>query len=178
MTPFFSPGPIEHPKVPIFIAGVNPYVRGSPASSATASTSTRSTLFAICASACSPTSKPALAKAGRTRRALELSTQAFLAIGDTREEIAEQREKVRQQISFYASTRAYQPVLDAHGWGDLSARLGRLAAQGEWSKMPARGERRNARRLFGERSRRVRSAPRSKTAMPVSSTASPHTSLR
>jgi alkanesulfonate monooxygenase SsuD/methylene tetrahydromethanopterin reductase-like flavin-dependent oxidoreductase (luciferase family) len=26
MTPFFSPGPIEHPQVPIFIAGVNPYV--------------------------------------------------------------------------------------------------------------------------------------------------------
>jgi len=24
MTPFFNPGPIEHPKIPVFLAGVNP----------------------------------------------------------------------------------------------------------------------------------------------------------
>ena len=28
MTPFFNPGPIDHPKIPIFIAGVNPYMCG------------------------------------------------------------------------------------------------------------------------------------------------------
>ena len=26
MTPFFNPGPIEHPDIPIFIGGVNPYM--------------------------------------------------------------------------------------------------------------------------------------------------------
>ncbi len=26
MTPFFNPGPIEHPEVPVYIAGVNPYM--------------------------------------------------------------------------------------------------------------------------------------------------------
>src|SRR5712691_1817070 len=26
MTPFFNPGPIKHPKIPIYIAGVNPYI--------------------------------------------------------------------------------------------------------------------------------------------------------
>jgi probable F420-dependent oxidoreductase len=136
MTPFFSPGPIEHPKVPIYIAGVNPYVTrlagelcdGFHVHPFHSAQFLRERLI--------PDIEAGAAKAGRTRRALELSTQAFLAIGDSREEIAEQREKIRQQISFYASTRAYQPVLDAHGWGDLSSRLGRLAAQGEWSKMP------------------------------------------
>ena len=28
MTPFFNPGPIEHPKVPIMIAAVNAYMCG------------------------------------------------------------------------------------------------------------------------------------------------------
>src|SRR5688572_18292298 len=26
MTPFFDPGPIEHPRIPIYLAGVNPYM--------------------------------------------------------------------------------------------------------------------------------------------------------
>jgi probable F420-dependent oxidoreductase len=137
MTPFFSPGPIEHPKVPIFIAGVNPYVArlagelcdGFHVHPFHSPKFLRERLI--------PDIAAGARKAGRTRQALELSTQEFMAIGESREEIAEVREKIRQQISFYASTRAYQPVLDVHGWGELSARLGRLAAQGEWQKMPA-----------------------------------------
>jgi alkanesulfonate monooxygenase SsuD/methylene tetrahydromethanopterin reductase-like flavin-dependent oxidoreductase (luciferase family) len=26
MTPFFNPGPIEHPRIPVYIAAVNPYM--------------------------------------------------------------------------------------------------------------------------------------------------------
>jgi probable F420-dependent oxidoreductase len=136
MTPFFSPGPIEHPKVPIYIAGVNPYVTRLPGELCDGFHVHPFHSAEFLRERLIPDIEAGAAKAGRTRRALELSTQAFLAIGDSREEIAEQREKIRQQISFYASTRAYQPVLDAHGWGELSSRLGRLAAQGEWSKMP------------------------------------------
>ncbi|MGH7898841.1 MAG: LLM class flavin-dependent oxidoreductase, partial [Candidatus Binatia bacterium] len=29
----------------------------------------------------------------------------------------------------------YQPVLDAHGWGDVCGRLSRKAAAGEWASM-------------------------------------------
>lgn len=45
------------------------------------------------------------------------------------------RAQVRQQIAFYASTRAYWPVLEAHGWGDIGRRLNRQAAQGDWDGM-------------------------------------------
>ena len=41
----------------------------------------------------------------------------------TKKEIEEAREEARRQISFYASTRTYKPVLDAHGWGDVCLRL-------------------------------------------------------
>jgi probable F420-dependent oxidoreductase len=137
MTPFFNPGPIEHPKVPIFIAGVNPYVArlagelcdGFHVHPFHSPKFLRERLI--------PDIEAGARKAGRPRKALELSTQEFMAIGETGEEISEMREQIRRQISFYASTRAYQPVLDVHGWGELSARLGRLAAQGEWQKMPA-----------------------------------------
>jgi len=44
---------------------------------------------------------------------------------------------VRQQVSFYASTRTYKGVLDAHGWGDTCFKLSAKAAKGDWASMPA-----------------------------------------
>ena len=44
-------------------------------------------------------------------------------------------EGVRQQIAFYASTPAYRPVLELHGWGDLQSELNTLSKRGEWVKM-------------------------------------------
>jgi alkanesulfonate monooxygenase SsuD/methylene tetrahydromethanopterin reductase-like flavin-dependent oxidoreductase (luciferase family) len=41
----------------------------------------------------------------------------------------------RKQIAFYGSTPAYRPVLDLHGWGDLSYELNRLSKLGEWDEM-------------------------------------------
>ena len=41
----------------------------------------------------------------------------------------------RTQIGFYASTPAYRPVLDMHGWGDLQPELRRLSKAGEWGAM-------------------------------------------
>jgi hypothetical protein len=49
--------------------------------------------------------------------------------------IKKTREAVRQQISFYASTRTYKIVLDTHGWGDVAQRLNEKAAKGEWVAM-------------------------------------------
>ena len=39
------------------------------------------------------------------------------------------------QLAFYASTPAYRPVLDTHGWGDLQPELNRLSKDGEWARM-------------------------------------------
>ena len=39
------------------------------------------------------------------------------------------------QIAFYASTRTYVRVLEAHGWGDTCTRLNEKAAKGDWGGM-------------------------------------------
>jgi alkanesulfonate monooxygenase SsuD/methylene tetrahydromethanopterin reductase-like flavin-dependent oxidoreductase (luciferase family) len=44
---------------------------------------------------------------------------------------------VRQQVAFYASTRTYKGVLDAHGWGETCFKLSAKAAKGDWAGMPA-----------------------------------------
>jgi len=137
MTPFFNPGPIDHPEIPIYIAGVN----------------TR--LAKLAGEICdgfhvhpfhSPeyvrqTVKPAISEgaeqAGRDPEQVTLATSAFVISAENEEEAREQRESVRAQISFYASTPTYRTVLKAHGWEEVGGRLGTMAREKKWGEMPA-----------------------------------------
>jgi len=137
MTPFFNPGPIEHPKVPIYISGLNPqitqlagelcegfYIHGFHSAKYINETVV-------------PNLRKGLVKAGRKREDLSLITGTFIASGTTRGEVEKAKQSVKQQISFYASTRTYKGVLDAHGWGDACYRLNEKAAKGQWADMAA-----------------------------------------
>ncbi|MGE0826665.1 MAG: TIGR03617 family F420-dependent LLM class oxidoreductase [Candidatus Binatia bacterium] len=135
MTPFFNPGPIEHPQIPIYISGLNPlitqlagelcegfYIHGFHSAKYIQETVL-------------PNLQKGLAKAGRKRQELSLITGTFIASGVTRDEVERAKQPVKQQISFYASTRTYKGVLDAHGWGDTCYRLSEKAAKGNWNAM-------------------------------------------
>ncbi|MGC2755617.1 LLM class flavin-dependent oxidoreductase, partial [Candidatus Binatus sp.] len=82
-----------------------------------------------------PNVEKGLQKAGRARKDFEIQSTAFVIVGKNQDEIEKTREAVRQQISFYASTRTYKIVLDMHGWGDVAQRLNEKAAKGEWVAM-------------------------------------------
>jgi probable F420-dependent oxidoreductase len=137
MSPFFNPGPIEHPEIPVYIAGVN----------------TR--LARLAGETCDgfhvhpfhtpeyvrQTVKPAIAEgareSGRDAEQVVLATSAFVISGENEEQAAEQRESVRAQISFYASTPTYRTLLEAHGWEEVGERLGKMAREKKWREMPA-----------------------------------------
>src|SRR5262249_26785375 len=82
-----------------------------------------------------PNMEVGLKKSGRTRRDVALATTAFAIMGKNRDEIERARGAVRQQISFYASTRTYSAVLEAQGWGDTCIHLNEKAAKGDWTGM-------------------------------------------
>lgn len=135
MTPFFSPGPIAHPHIPIWIAGVNTYMcelagelcEGFHVHPFHSIRYLRESLL--------PEVGRGLTRGGRTRSDVVLATSAFVIAGDTDEEIERAKDAVRMQIAFYASTRTYARVLETHGWGDTSARLNEKAAKGDWAGM-------------------------------------------
>jgi probable F420-dependent oxidoreductase len=137
MTPFFSPGPIDHPRIPIYIAGVNPYMcrlagelcDGFHVHPLHSIKHLRETIL--------PNIERGLEKAGRKRRDLELASTVFVITGRNRDEIEAAKAPVRQQISFYASTRTYRGVLEAHGWGATCGRLNEKVAKGDWGGMAA-----------------------------------------
>jgi probable F420-dependent oxidoreductase len=135
MTPFFAPAPIEWPDIPIYIAGVNPYMcrlagelcDGFLVHPFHSVKYLHETVY--------PNLDAGLAKSGRKRSQVTMATTGFVIMGKNRDEIERARQAVRQQISFYASTRTYAVVLEAHGWGETCYRLNEKAAKGDWGGM-------------------------------------------
>lgn len=135
MTPFFNPGPIEHPRIPVYIAAVNPYMcrvagevcDGMHVHPFNSPKYLREVVH--------PAVEEGLKRAGRSRRDFTFATATFCVVGDTPAEREQQARMVKQQIAFYGSTRTYQPVLECHGWGDLTPQLHRKSIEGDWKGM-------------------------------------------
>jgi len=135
MTPFFSPGAIEWPHVPIYIAGVNPYMCRLAGEVCDGLQVHPFHSVKYIDEVVRPNVRAGLAKADRPGDACTLATSAFVVMGKTRDEVEKAKGFARQQIAFYASTPAYRVILETHGWGDVSARLGEKAAKGDWGAM-------------------------------------------
>jgi probable F420-dependent oxidoreductase len=137
MAPFFSPGPIDHPYVPIYIAAVNALMcqlagelcQGLHVHPFHTTRYLREVVM--------PNVREGLVKSSRPRDAIALSSSIFVITGETSEELARVREEVRSQVAFYASTPAYSKVMDLHGWGEIRERLSSLAIRQRWAEMPA-----------------------------------------
>jgi hypothetical protein len=59
----------------------------------------------------------------------------FVVTGTSQEEFAAAKQATKEQIAFYASTPAYQPVLELHGWGELHHELNVMSKAGRWKEM-------------------------------------------
>jgi len=73
-------------------------------------------------------------RAGQSMDGFTVKAAVFLATG-TDDEIDAAAAQIRSHIAFYASTPAYQPVLDLHGWGEAGPELTRLSREGRWAEM-------------------------------------------
>jgi probable F420-dependent oxidoreductase len=131
MSPFFNPGPIDHPHIPIFIAGVNTGLARLAGEAADGFHVHPFHSPRYLSEVVLPAIEAGAAKAGRLRGDLQISVTAFMASNSA------EREFTRQQIAFYASTPSYRPVMALHGWAKVAEKLSRLAAHGKWDEMPA-----------------------------------------
>lgn len=134
MTPFFSPGPIDHPPIPIYVAGVNPGMCRVAGMVADGLHVHPLHTVRYLREVIRPALDEGAAKAKRDGRAT-VAASVFAAVGGTENEIRNAREALRKQIAFYASTRSYRRVMALHGWGDVCDRLHAMSTKGEWDKM-------------------------------------------
>ncbi len=140
MTPMFRPSPHGHGLPPIVMAGV-----GTRMLEAAGRTADGVLVHAFCTphylrDGVLPAIDRGLSTSGRSRQGFEVSCRGFLATGRDETELRLAKQAVRARIAFYASTPAYRPVLDAHGWGDLGERLYALSrsdTDDRWTRMAA-----------------------------------------
>ena len=128
MTPFFNPGPNPYGAPRVLLAGVGEAmtrVAGEAADGFLCHGFTTERYLR-------EVTLPAL---GQTRAGFEVSGSPLVVTGRTEEEMSRARRGVREQIAFYGSTPAYRPVLERHGWGELSGELHALSRQGQWQQM-------------------------------------------
>jgi probable F420-dependent oxidoreductase len=131
MSPFFNPGPIQYPAVPIYLAGVNPGLARLAGECADGFHAHPFHSPRYLKEVVVPAIEQGAAKAGRQRTAISISTSVFVV---TR---PEEDAFVRAQVAFYASTPSYRAVMALHGWQEVAENLSALAGRGSWGEMPA-----------------------------------------
>jgi probable F420-dependent oxidoreductase len=140
MSPFFQPPPLISPPalllqergafIPIYIAGVNTGLAKLAGELCEGFHAHPFHSVKYLNEVILPAMEEGAMKANRTREDVSVSITAFVAT------TPEEMNFARAQISFYASTPSYRPVMDLHGWADVAEKLSAHAAKGEWMEMP------------------------------------------
>ncbi len=131
MSPAFDPGPIDEPRVPLYLAAVGGGMARLAGEAADGiivhPLHSRAYLVDVLL--------PAVARgsldAGRPSGGVTVAASVIVATTDA--EIA----AARSTIGFYASTPTYRPVLEHHGWGPVADELSAHARHGRWAEMGA-----------------------------------------
>jgi probable F420-dependent oxidoreductase len=130
MSPFFNPGPIQHPEIPIYIAGVNTGLARLAGEEADGFLVHPFHSIRYLSEVLMPAIQGGLAKKGAAREGFKVSTTAFVVTSPAEELL------VKSQIAFYASTPSYRAVMALHGWDETAEKLSGLASRGQWGEMP------------------------------------------
>ena len=130
MSPFFNAGAIEHPNIPIYIAGVNTGLAKLAGELCEGFNAHPFHSVRYLNEVILPAIREGAEKERRKTKDVSVSVTAFVAT------TPEEMNFARAQISFYASTPSYHPVMDLHGWGSVARPLSAHAAKGEWMEMP------------------------------------------
>jgi len=140
MSPFFNAGPLTSPPapllkergayIPIYIAGVNTGLAKLAGELCEGFHAHQFNSPRYLKEVMLPAIEEGAKKNNRKREDVTVSVTAFIAT------TPEEMNFARAQVSFYASTPSYRPVMDLHGWNSVAEILSAHAAKGEWAEMP------------------------------------------
>jgi probable F420-dependent oxidoreductase len=137
LPPAFRPAPVEHPDIPIWVAGATPAMARLAGRCADGLIAhplhSRSYLGELLVPAVSAGAQGAQ----RSSTNLRILVPVWIATGRDDSEFRRAADAIRAQIAFYGSTRTYRRVFEHHGWTGTPDRLHRLLAAGQISAMSA-----------------------------------------
>ena len=137
MNPFFTPGPIEHPDIPIYLAGVNERMCRAAGEAADGFHVHPMHSPGYLRDVVCPAIDAGAKSRGKSVADLDLFAPVFAVIGQNEAERQKNEAAVRQQVAFYASTPNYRALLEYHGYNELGKELSQLMRQGDFESMVA-----------------------------------------
>lgn len=138
LQPFFNPGPIEHPEIPILLGAVKPRMTALAGGIADGWIShPTNTPPRYLHELGLPRLRKGAQQAGRDLKDFRLILGSLVATGNTQEQVAAEVEKQRGLLGFLYSTPAYWPSLELFGWQGRGQQLLELTRKGDWDGMRA-----------------------------------------
>jgi probable F420-dependent oxidoreductase len=135
MTPMFDPGPNPYGHPRIFLAAVGEKMTEVAGEVGDGLLAHGFTTERYLRQVTVPALQRGLARSGRERGDIQISYPGMVVTGADEAGFAAAAKAVKAQLAFYASTPAYRPVLELHGWGDLQTELNTLSKRGAWDAM-------------------------------------------
>lgn len=137
LQPFFNPGPIDHPDIPILCGAVGPAMTRMVGRIADGMiTHPTNTPPEYIREVCLPRLQGGFDKAGRTGDDFKLVLGPLTATGKDEATVAAEWEKQRNLLGFLYSTPAYWPSLELFGWEEKGQQLLDMTRAGNWQEMP------------------------------------------
>ncbi len=141
MAPNFNPGPNPFGPPPVLLGALGPVMTRTAAEVADGLLVMPFNSARHFAERTVPAVAEGLRRAGRSWNGFQIIAQAMVAVGRDEADLTAAIDGVAALISFYGSTPAYLPVLEAEGWADIQPELNAMSKQGRFGEM---------RRLIGD----------------------------
>lgn len=138
LQPFFNPGPIEHPRIPLLMGAVGPvmtHLAGEIADGMI--THPTNTPPRYIREVVLPRLREGAARNSRDLDDFKLLLCALVATGPDADSVQREREKWRKMLGFLYSTPAYWPSLELFGWQHKGEELLRMTRENRWDQMSA-----------------------------------------
>jgi len=135
MAPNFNPGPNPFGPPPVLLGALGPIMTRTAAQVADGLLVMPFNTARHFAERTMPAVGEGLRRSHRTARDFQIIAQAMVAVGREEADLAAAIDGVAALISFYGSTPAYLPVLEAEGWAGIQPELNALSKQDRFTDM-------------------------------------------
>lgn len=135
MIPYYDPGPIDHPHVPVYLAAINKFMCRLTGEVADGHIPGDPVTYKWFCEMMLPNLEIGAKRAGRTLKDIDLGGHGFIGCAKTEAGLEAVRKRLRERVALYASTPEYRPMLEMHGWESKFSAFIDLAREGKWEEM-------------------------------------------
>ena len=135
MIPYYDPGPIDHPHVPVYLAAINKFMCRLTGEIADGHIPGDPVTYKWFCETMLPNLEIGAKRAGRGLKDIDLGGHGFFGCGKSDADLDAVRKRLLERVALYASTPEYLPMLEMHGWQDKFPAFLDMARGGKWTEM-------------------------------------------